>query len=107
MPGFNQYLNQQAKLLIKKANNLRDRSKRQHAYRAAVLTIYGFQVAIPVVLGLFAGIFLDQHFAIQYISWVLNCVLLGAFIGFYNANKWFYRMLQSENMNQANKGGKK
>ena len=94
MQGFNQYFEQQANVLIKKANNLRDRSKRQHAYRAAILTIYGFQVAIPVLLGLFLGRFLDKNFAVNHISWVLNFVLLGALVGFYNANTWFCRTIQ-------------
>lgn len=106
MQAFNQYFDQQAKLLIKKVNTLRSRDRRRHVFRSAVLTIYGFQVAIPTMLGLFLGCFLDKHFPVSHISWVLNMVLLGALIGFYNANVWFYRAMEIQ-AKQDKKGGKK
>ncbi|MBQ3696085.1 MAG: AtpZ/AtpI family protein [Alphaproteobacteria bacterium] len=109
MPGFNQYFEQQANILIKKANNLRNRSQRKHAYHAAVLTIYGFQVAIPVLIGILAGAFLDKYYPVAHISWVLNFVLIGICIGFYNANAWFFRSvgLKKEKKSVKKKGAKK
>ena len=108
MQGFNQYFDQKAKLLIKKANNLRDRSKRQYAYQAAILTIYGFQVVIPAIIGLFLGMFLNKHFPIEHVSWTLNLILIGAVIGFYNANMWFGRMIGiTRNKSTSRKGDKK
>ncbi len=93
MQGFNHYFESQANLLIQKANNLKNRSHRQFAYRAAILTIYGFQVAIPVVLGIFLGHLLDRYLSLQYISWTLNMILVGGIIGFCNANIWFYKTI--------------
>ena len=93
MQDFNHYFEDQANLLIKKANNLRNRSSRQFAYKAAILTIYGFQVAIPVTLGIFFGSLLDKRHPVEHISWTLNAVLLGGIIGFYNANMWFYKTI--------------
>ena len=103
MQYFNQYFDKQAKLLIQKANNLRNRSQRQHAYRAALLTVYGFQVAIPVVLGIFLGVFLDKYLPLTHLSWTLNLILLGFLVGLYNANTWFYRMMELQRKNDKKK----
>lgn len=96
MLGLNQYFEQQAKLLIKKTENLKNRSKRQYVYRAALLTVYGFQVAIPVVVGIFLGLFLDKHYPSERIVWTLNLILIGFLIGLYNANTWLYHMIKIE-----------
>ena len=94
MSRFNHYFDQQAQILIRKATKLYNRSDRQYAHRAALLTVYGFQVAIPVVLGIFSGLFLDKCFPVAHLSWTLNLILLGFLVGFYNANAWFCRMME-------------
>ena len=104
MQTFNDYLTEQADLFIKKAENLSKRSKRQYIYNVAVLTIYGFQVTIPVVLGIWVGSYLDQHLMLSHISWTLNFILIGFVVGFYNANRWFYH---SMGLKKRKKGGKK
>ena len=109
MLDFDYHFERKAFRLIAKTEKLATRSQRQFIYRIGVLTIYGFQVAVPVVLGLFLGIFLDKACAVSHISWVLNCVLVGAFVGFYNANRWFYKMMGlslAKNEKEA-KGGNK
>lgn len=93
MQKFNTYLSEQADILIKKAENLSKRSHRQYVYRVAVLTIYGFQVAIPVLVGVFTGQVLDKHLPLTYIHWTLNLISIGFMIGFYNANHWFYHSI--------------
>ncbi len=103
MQGFNRYFDNQSKLLIKKANNLKNRSQRQFAYRAALLTIYGFQVAIPVVIGIFIGRLLDNHLSVPHISWTLNMILVGGIIGFFNANIWFYKTIGLHPKNKRRK----
>ena len=104
MQKFNDYLTQQADILVKKAENLSKRSHRQYVHRITVLTIYGFQVAIPVIIGIFLGRFLDSHFYIQHFSWALNLILIGVIIGFYNANHWFYHSI---GLTRRKKGGKR
>ena len=47
----------------------------------------GFTIAVPVVLGAFAGKYLDDHFS-KNISWSLSFILGGLVIGCYNA--WRY-----------------
>lgn len=104
MQKFNDYLTQQADILIQKAEKLANRSQRQHVHRIAVLTIYGFQVAIPVVIGIFLGHFMDGTVPVQHFSWTLNLVLIGVMVGFYNANRWFYHSI---GLKRRKKGGKR
>ena len=90
MQTFNQHFEQRAQQLIQRVNKLKNRSKRQFFLRATILTIYGFQVAIPVLICLAVGILLDKTWPTVRFSWVLNGILLGFLIGLYNANAWFY-----------------
>ena len=105
MQSFNHYLEKQASLLIKKATNMEKPASRQYVYRATLLTVYGFQVCIPVLLGIFAGIFLDRHFPLEHIAWTLNFILIGFLVGLYNANTWFYHMITSHHGKALNKKG--
>ena len=52
MSDFQKQLNQTAKRLIQKATNRQQRGSIKINYNVAVLSIYGWQVAIPVLLGL-------------------------------------------------------
>ena len=104
MQRFNGYVTEQADILIKKAENLSKRSHRPYVYRVAVLTIYGFQVTIPVLMGIFFGQLLDKSSPLRHISWTLNLILIGFIVGFYNANRWFYHTIGLKN---HKKGGKK
>lgn len=104
MQKFNDYLTQQADVLMQKAEKLSQRAHRQYIYQVTALTIYGFQVALPVLIAIFLGQFLDNHFQPQHISWTLNLILIGFILGFYNANRWFYRMI---GLKKRKKGGRK
>ena len=104
MQKLNDYLTQQADILAQKAEKLSKRSKRQYIYRITVLTIYGFQVAIPVLIGIFLGQFLDKSLRPIHFSWTLNLILICFIIGFYNANRWFYHTI---GLKKRKKGVKK
>lgn len=93
MQTFSHSFEVHQKQLLRKVRNLEKRPQRQFAYRAAFLTIYGFQIATPVVLGIFLGVFLDNTWPVNHISWTLNFILLGFLFGLYNANMWFYRTI--------------
>jgi len=103
MQKFNDYLTQQADILAQKAENLANRSKRQYIYRVTVLTIYGFQVAVPVLIGIFGGQFLDKCLKQTHFSWTLNLILLGFIVGFYNANRWFCHTIGLKKRKKARK----
>lgn len=107
MQGFNDYFEHQAQYLIEKTIKIKKRSTRQHIYRAAILTIYGFQVAIPVLIGIFLGMFLDKHFPLEHIAWTLNLIIIGFIVGFYNANRWFYHMVELHKHKTSQKKGEK
>jgi len=94
MSAFDKYIRDQTDLLLKKADNLERRPQRVFVYNVTILTIYGFQVAVPVVLAIFLGIFLDRICDISHFSWTLNCILIGFCVGFYNANRWFYNAIE-------------
>ncbi len=94
MSAFNKYIQEQTNLLIKKANNLEKREQRVFVYNVTILTIYGFQVAVPVIISIFLGTFLDRIWDIPHLSWTLNCILIGFILGFYNANRWFYNAIE-------------
>ena len=105
MQSFDKYLEKQAALLIKKVANMEHPASRQHIYRTTMLTVYGFQVCIPVLLGIFIGVFLDRHCPLDKIAWTLNFILIGFLIGLYNANSWFYHTMELHKIKK--KGGKK
>ena len=88
MEEFKKQLNKTARQLIKKADKRQNKENKQVVYKAALLSVYGWQLAIPVLLGIMLGVFLDKVFPIQHFSWILNLILLGFIVGFYNATQW-------------------
>ena len=107
MSAFDKYIREQTNLLLKKANNLEQRNKRVFVYNVTILTIYGFQVAVPVVLAIFLGVFLDRVLNTEHFSWTLNCILIGFIFGFYNANRWFYNAIELQKYKKNKRSKKK
>lgn len=93
MEEFKKQLNKTARQLVKKADKMQHKENRQVVYRAALLSVYGWQLAIPVLLGIVLGILLDKTFPIAHFSWILNFILLGFVVGFYNASQWMKKNL--------------
>ncbi len=93
MEEFKRQLNKTAHQLTQKADKMKHKENRQVIYRAALLSVYGWQLAIPVLLGIILGILLDKVFPIPHFSWILNLILLGFVIGFYNASQWMKKNL--------------
>jgi len=104
MSSFDKQMEQTAKILIRKAHNLEKHQDRSYVYRAALLTVYGWQMSIPVILGVALGLLLDKHFPIIHFSWTLNLILLGFGAGLYNANTW---LKKTAGLNKSDKGEKK
>ena len=93
MSDFQKQLNKTAKQLIKKADNRQQRPHIKINYNVAVLSIYGWQVAVPVLLGLFAGNLLDKFYPTSF-SWTLNLIIVGFLLGFTNATIWLKKSYQ-------------
>ena len=100
MSEFEKLLNKTAKQLIKKANNRQKRGVIKINYNAAILSIYGWQVAVPVIIFLLLGRLLDHAYPQDKISWTLNFIIIGFILGFINANIWLKKSYQ------VKKGGK-
>lgn len=88
MGDFNRLHHQTEKILIQKARVLSNRKNRTFYFNAAILSVYGWQMAIPVLLGIILGQFLDRKFPDTPFSWTLNLIIIGFVIGFINANHW-------------------
>ena len=93
MEEFKKQLNKTAHQLMKKVDKRSDKESKQVVYKAALLSVYGWQLAIPVLLGIMLGILLEKVFPIPHFSWILNLILLGFVIGFYNATQWMKKNL--------------
>jgi len=49
--------------------------------------IVGWSVAVPTLLCLFVGLWLDKHYAMTF-SWTLNLLIIGIIIGCFSAWHW-------------------
>ena len=103
MATFDEENKKTEKILMKKANKMAGRKDRVIELNAAVLSVYGWQMAIPMVIGVTVGRLLDHFAPIAYLSWTLNLILIGAVIGFYNATRW----IKKEGLLENKKGRKK
>ncbi len=88
MSEFDQENRKTARVLIQKAKALNNRQYRHLTLNAAQLGVYGWQMAVPVLLGVMLGLFLDKEVPIESVSWTLNFILIGFIIGILNANRW-------------------
>lgn len=102
MSDFEKHLNKTAKQLIYKATKRQNRPYIKINYNVAVLSIYGWQVAIPVLLCLLIGHLLDKFFSASF-SWTLNLIIIGFVIGFINATIWLKKSYQ---VKKGTKNGK-
>lgn len=93
MSDFQKQLNKTARQLIKKADNRQKRAYIKINYNVVILSIYGWQVAIPVLLGLLVGNLLDKFCPVSF-SWTLNLIIIGFVLGFTNATIWLKKSYQ-------------
>ena len=55
-----------------------------------LLGLIGWSVAVPTVLGIVLGTWLDQRFPARF-SWVLSLMVVGLLVGIFNAWFWVIR----------------
>ena len=53
--------------------------------------LIGWSVAVPTLLGIFLGIWLDKQWRQEQMSWTLTLLFVGIFVGCLNAWYWFNR----------------
>jgi ATP synthase protein I len=52
-----------------------------------VFGIIGWSISIPTLLGIFLGLYLDDHFSLGF-SWTLTLLFVGVIVGCLNAWYW-------------------
>jgi ATP synthase protein I len=61
--------------------------------------IVGWSIAIPTVLGIALGVFLDKRFP-QSFSWTITLLFAGVILGSYNAWRWVREKSEEEEENE-------
>lgn len=69
----------------------RTRKKRAVWFGFGMFGLIGWAVAIPTVLGILLGIWLDRHWPVGRISWTLSLLFVGILLGCINAWRWVNR----------------
>jgi ATP synthase protein I len=82
-PTFNEQIGD------KEQRKLKARKRRNHGiwFGLGMFGVVGWSIAVPVVLGTFAGIWIDLHWPGPY-SWTLMLLIIGLIVGC--ANAWFW-----------------
>ena len=75
-------------VLIRKARQLSVRNNRDLCVSVGMIGILGFIFLSPIVIGIFAGEWLDKKMPISHISWQLILMALGFVLGCFNAYLW-------------------
>jgi ATP synthase protein I len=88
---FQQQVQDKAELRLK----AKQEGDRTIWYGLGMFGIVGWSVAIPTLLGIALGIWLDSTFSDRY-SWTLMMLLLGILIGCLNAWYWIQRQSQDK-----------
>jgi ATP synthase protein I len=67
------------------------REGKQHVWQGlGVMGLVGWSVAVPVLIGLFAGEWLDNCCPGKY-TWTLNLLVIGLFLGCANVCNWIIK----------------
>ena len=53
----------------------------------STMGIVGWSVAIPTLIGLLVGVWLDKHYPAEF-SWALNLLIIGIVLGCFSAWHW-------------------
>ena len=72
----------------------RERGRRSLWFGLGLMGVVGWSVALPTVLGVLAGHWLDAHYPGP-LSWSLTLLVLGAAIGGLNAWRWLRRQREA------------
>ncbi|RXA16596.1 F0F1 ATP synthase subunit [Methanosarcina sp. MSH10X1] len=64
-----------------------------------MMGLVGWSVAVPTLLGVLIGLWLDEHYPVSY-SWTLTMLIIGLFIGCLNAWYWVTREHREMQLNQ-------
>ena len=88
---------------VREKRKIRARSKNQNEiwFGLGMFGVVGWSVAVPTVLGAFAGIWIDLRWAGGY-SWTLMLIVIGLIIGYCNAWFWINRQRKGIDLEREN-----
>ena len=90
-PGMPEGLGDQVQ---KKADRRRwARAQKRHGvwFGFGMFGLIGWAVAIPTLLGILLGVWLDHHWPVGRISWTISLLFVGIILGCINAWRWVNR----------------
>ncbi|MBR4931478.1 MAG: AtpZ/AtpI family protein [Alphaproteobacteria bacterium] len=77
------------KLLIKKAQKLKGKSRDSSVQiRITVLSVFGWYMCAPVLIGIALGRFADKHIPVDDFSWTLSFIGIGFAFSFAGIHYW-------------------
>ncbi len=77
------------RLLIKKAQKLKGKSRDSSIQiRITVLSVFGWYMCAPVLIGIALGRFADKHIPLNDFSWTLSCIGIGFAFSFVGIHYW-------------------
>jgi ATP synthase protein I len=79
----------------------REKKKDEFWFGLGMFGMVGWSVAIPTVLGIFIGVWIDLHWPSAY-SWTLMLLVIGLILGCANAWFWVNRQRQSISKEREN-----
>ncbi len=80
----------------------RSQKRRSVWFGFGMFGLIGWAVAIPTVLGISLGVWLDHHLPVGRISWTISLLLVGIILGCFNAWRWVNRERQLESRPHRN-----
>ena len=79
----------------------RDKGGNEVWFGLGMFGVVGWSVAIPTILGAFAGVWIDLKWQGGY-SWSLMLIIMGLIVGYFNAWFWINRQRKRINMEREN-----
>lgn len=82
----------------KAERRVRARSQKKYAvwFGLGMFGLIGWSVAIPTLLGILLGLWLDRHWPEGRISWTITLLFVGIILGCLNAWRWVSRQRKPE-----------
>lgn len=74
----------------------RRQGKQSTWFGLGMFGLVGWAVAVPTLLGIAAGVWLDREWPRGRLSWTLTCLLIGVALGCWNA--WYWLLRERENL---------
>lgn len=78
---------------VKRRMKARSREKHSVWFGLGMFGLVGWSVAVPTILGIAIGVWLDKH-STSHISWTLTLLILGVALGCLNAWFWIKREIR-------------